>query len=95
MRPSALASVAFGLVALSGCGSDDPERVILDTERVERSIEQSVKEQRNLEADVSCPVNIEQKKGNDFTCVAKVRGKEFEFRVTQTDSEGHVTYEGV
>ena len=80
---------------LSGCGDSAPDKTVLNTEEVERAIEKSIKEQRKLEAAVTCPVNIEQKKGNDFSCFADVNGRRFEFKVTQTDDDGHVTYRGV
>jgi hypothetical protein len=82
-----------GLTGLSACGGGSP-KVILNTERVERAIEASIKTQRHLTAAVTCPVNIEQKKGNNFTCFATVNGKSYPFRVTQTDGKGHVTYIG-
>src|SRR3954464_1410398 len=81
---------------LSSCGgSVSVGKTVLNTEEVERSIEKSIREQRHLDASVTCPVNIEQKKGNDFSCYADVNGKRFEFKVTQTDDDGHVTYAGV
>src|SRR2546423_8309749 len=86
---------ACALAGLAACGSSSPAKTVLDTESVERSIETSIKEQRKLDSAVTCPVNIEQKKGNDFSCYAVVKGKRFEFRVTQTDDNGHVTYVGV
>ena len=35
------------------------------------------------------------KKGNNFSCFSMVKGKRFEFKITQTDDKGHVTYVGV
>ena len=66
--------------------------VILNTERVERAIENSISAQRHLVSTVSCPVNIVQKTGAVFTCQATVRGRVFPVVVTETDSVGHVTY---
>jgi hypothetical protein len=83
----------LGLTGLSACGGGSP-KVILNTERVERAIEASIKTQRHLTAAVTCPVPIVQKKGNNFTCFATVNGKRYPFRVTQTDDKGHVTYVG-
>jgi len=95
-RPIAsVLAVACLLAAIAGCGDSAPAKKVLNTEAVERSIEKSIKEQRKLDSSVTCPVNIEQKKGNDFTCFADVKGKRFEFKVTQTDDDGHVTYVGV
>jgi hypothetical protein len=41
---------------------------------------------------VSCPVNIVQKAGGVFDCQATVRGRRFRVVVTETDSNGHVSY---
>jgi hypothetical protein len=95
VRLLATALAASVLAGLTGCGDSTPARKVLNTEAVERAIEKSVKEQRHLTSNVTCPVNIEQKKGNDFSCYADVKGKRFEFKVTQTDDDGHVTYVGV
>jgi hypothetical protein len=93
---ASLLAATCALGALSGCGgSVSAGRTVLNTEEVERAIEKSIREQRHVDANVTCPVNIEQKKGNDFSCFADVNGKRSEFRVTQTDDDGHVTYLGV
>jgi hypothetical protein len=97
MRPLAsLLATTCIFAALSACGgSSATPKTVLNTEGVERAIEKSIKDQRKLESTVTCPVNIEQKKGNAFSCYALVKGKRFEFKVTQTDDQGHVTYVGV
>lgn len=95
MRLLASALAACALSGLTACGDSSPPKKVLNTEEVERAIERSIKEQRKIDASVTCPVNIEQKKGNDFACFADVNGKRSEFRVKQTDSDGHVTYVGV
>jgi hypothetical protein len=77
-------------VGVAGCGSSPV--VILDTERVERAIEQSIHAQRKLGATVSCPSGVHQGKGLDFVCTANVRGRNYPVAVTQTDGLGHVTY---
>jgi len=71
-------------------GSSSP--VILNTVRVERAIEASILAQRHLASSVSCPVNIVQKAGVVFDCVASVRGRQFTVVVTETDGNGHVVY---
>ena len=92
---AAAAAVALALLA-AGCGSDDPkEVVILNTERVERAIEQSIQAKRGLEAHVSCPSGVHQQKGLKFQCVAELKPRgTTTFDVTQTDDKGHVTYVG-
>ncbi len=86
---------ACALAGLTACGDSARAKKVLNTEEVERSIEKSISEQRKLDSSVTCPVNIEQKKGNDFSCYADVNGKRYEFKVRQTDDDGHVTYVGV
>jgi hypothetical protein len=95
VRAPVLAAAA-ALVLLSGCGSDDPkEVVILNTERVERAIEDSIQSKRHLEAHVSCPSGVHQQKSLQFECTAELeRGGTTTFDVTQTDDKGHVTYVG-
>lgn len=83
----------LALVALlAGLWNGTSTPVILNTERVERSIEASILAQRHLASQVSCPVNIEQKAGVVFICVATVRGRQFPVDVTEIDGRGHVTY---
>jgi hypothetical protein len=90
-------------VLLSACGSSGssestaqgslPKR-ILNTQRVERSIEQSVFSQRHLHAKVSCPKVVPQEKGQNFTCTATVGKTKTSFPVTQKNDSGYVTYRG-
>ena len=86
-------AAAMALIALiAGLWHSSSTRVILNTERVERSIEASILAQRHLASMVSCPVNIVQKAGVVFNCQATVRGRQFTVVVTETDGNGHVTY---
>ena len=78
--------------AVLGCGSSSPK--ILDTERVERAIEQSVLQKRHLKTAVSCPSGIQQKKGVVFRCTATFKGGRTPFVVTEDDN-GAVHYVGV
>lgn len=91
------AAVALTLVAFAGCGSSKPKPVtILNTETVERSIEQSIKTQRHLRSHVTCPSGVHQQKDLVFVCSAALQGGgTTQFRVRQTDDKGHVTYLGV
>jgi hypothetical protein len=83
----------MALIALAaGLWNGTSSPVILNTERVERAIESSIFQQRHLASSVSCPVNIIQKSGAVFSCQATVRGRVFSVVVTETDSNGHVTY---
>ena len=86
------AAVMALIAVIAGLWNSNSARVILNTERVERSIEASILAQRHLASTVSCPVNIEQKAGVVFDCQATVRGRQFPVVVTETDGSGHVTY---
>lgn len=66
--------------------------VILNTDKVASSIQASILSQRHLASTVSCPVNIVQKAGVVFDCVATVGKHQFSVVVTETDSNGHVVY---
>lgn len=94
IRRAAIVPVAT--LVLAGCGGSDKPTVILDTERVERAIEQSVLQKRGLEARVSCPSGVHQGKGLTFECTATLKnGAVTRFEVRQTDDLGHVTYVGL
>jgi hypothetical protein len=96
VRTTLIAIVATaGLsLAAAGCGDSDKPK-ILDTERVERAIEQSILEKRDLKATVSCPSGVERKKGRKFRCVATYKGGTTPFLVTQDDDKGAVHYIGL
>jgi len=91
-RACFLIAAALAGTGLAGCGSSSPK--ILDTERVERAIEQSVLQKRHLRTTVSCPSGIEQKKGVVFRCMATFKGGRTPFVVTE-DKDGAVHYVGV
>lgn len=90
------------VAALAGCGSDDTAAespaptsspaVLLDTKTVAGAIKQSIKEQRDIKAKVTCPDSVLQAKGQDFVCLAKTKDGTTKFAVQQTDDAGHVTY---
>jgi hypothetical protein len=94
LAPIALAAVGAALAA-SGCGGGSDKPKILDTERVERAIEQSVLQKRHIKAVVSCPSGIEAKKGKKFRCLATYKGGQTPFVVTEDDGKGAVHYVGV
>ena len=87
----AAALLAAGL-AISACGSS-PEPTILNTERVERAIEQSSLAQRGARPRVSCPSGVHQQTGLMFSCKAVVGNETTRFVVSQLDGAGHVHYE--
>ena len=84
--------LALAAAGMAGCGDDKPK--ILDTERVERAIEQTVFRQRHLATSVTCPSGVEQKKGVVFRCVAKFKGGQTPFVVTE-GKNGAVRFVGV
>lgn len=91
-KEAALAALiaTAGLFA-TACGSAQP--TILDTEKVERAIEDSGMAQRGLRAQLSCPSGVRQEAGSAFSCTALVGTTETRFVVTQIDDAGRVRYE--
>ena len=79
-------------LAVTACGSSEPT-IILNTEKIERSIEQSSLAQRGADAHVSCPSGVHQKKDLTFACTAVVGRASTRFVVTQTNGAGNVHYE--
>ena len=90
-----LIAVAAAALALAGCGGSSDKPKPLNTERVERAIENSILQKRKLVASVSCPSGIERKKGKQFRCLATFRGGSTPFLVTQKDDRGSVSYVGL
>lgn len=100
IRLLGLCAVVCLLVLSVGCGSSDEGGTTtggaaLNTAKVESAIQKSILKQRGVQAQVSCPANVEQKKGIVFSCDAVVDSNTTEFTVTQTDDEGHVHYEAL
>ena len=78
-------------VFVTACGESAPP-TILDTEAVERSIEDSAMAQRGADAQVSCPTGVHQEEGRVFRCMAVADGVSTPFVVTQVDGDGNVDY---
>ena len=78
-------------LAVTACGSSGAP-TILNTEKVERAIEQSSLAQRGQHAQVSCPSGVHQRKGLVFSCTAVVGRASTQFVVTELDGSGHVHY---
>jgi hypothetical protein len=68
--------------------------VVLDSTQVERGIRRSILSQRHLRSTVSCPAEVLQQAGVEFTCTATVGGRAYPFAVTEIDADGHVRYVG-
>ena len=92
-RWSAMAAIIAAGLAVSACGKSERAPTILNTEKVEHAIEQSISEQRGKNARVSCPSGVHQKKGLEFVCTAVVKRASTRFVVTQRDGAGQVHYE--
>ena len=93
-RRALLAATAVAAtLGLTACGEESADPTILDTEKVERAIEDSSLTQRGAEAQVSCPSGVHQKEGLSFDCTAVAGGGSTRFVVTQVDGSGQVHYE--
>jgi hypothetical protein len=90
------ATLTAGLLAavsLTACGSSSkPKVVILNTEKIERAIEQTSMTQRKKRVHVSCPSGVHQKKGLVFSCLTIGGRGTTRFVVTETDGKGHVHF---
>jgi hypothetical protein len=88
----AAGSLVAAILALSACGSSESV-TILNTEKIERSIERSTFDQRKQRVHVSCPSGVHQQKGLVFSCIAVGARRNTRFVVTQKDDAGQVHYE--
>src|ERR1044071_4120249 len=73
---AALIATSFTVMA---CASSTPTVTILNTEKIERAIEQSISNQRHKTTHVSCPSGVHQKKDLVFSCTAKFKGDSTRF----------------
>ncbi len=69
--------------------------VALNIVGVERAIRHSIRSQRRLDSSVSCPAEVIQRDGTNFTCSATVNGERYPFAVREVDGTGHVRYVGL
>jgi hypothetical protein len=86
------APVLVASLALTACGSAGSS-TILNTEKIERAIEQRSLVQRGQHARVSCPSGVHQKRGLTFSCTAVVGRRSTLFTVSQLNGSGQVHYE--
>jgi hypothetical protein len=93
MPPRRVQGAIAVAAGLAGCGGTT-QVTILNTEKVERAIQQSILHDRGLESDVSCPSGVHQKRGLTFVCTAQVRHGTTPFVVKQIDNNGDVSYAG-
>jgi hypothetical protein len=67
---------------------------VLDSYTIERAIEDAIRHQKHLKARVVCPKPVLQAPALSFACTAAFKGGTTVFTVTETDSNGHVTFMG-
>ena len=87
--------IGAATLTLAACGSSQStaeSTTILDTERIERAIEQSSLAQRAKHVQVSCPSGVHQMAGSVFACTV-IKGGSARFVVTQLDASGRVRFE--
>lgn len=93
LAKGAAGALVAGVLLATGCGGGSSgSTTILDTEKVERAIEQSSLAQRGQDARVTCPSGVHQKKGLGFSCTALVGKATTRFEVKQLDDSGRVHY---
>jgi hypothetical protein len=92
-------TAAFAVGALaSACGSSSHSNNVATTvnsSRVARAIQVSVRQERHVNASVTCPSGVPLRAREKFYCVAEAGSKITPFDVTETGAGGHVTYVGV
>jgi hypothetical protein len=89
VRACGFSATLLAVVCFSGCASTTTS---LDSARIEHAIAQSILEEHNLDATVSCPSRIPQQAGHVFTCAALLEVGNYPVTVTETDDGGHVRY---
>jgi len=76
------------LLALTACGVTS-----VDVPALEKNITEEVKKQTGADATVSCPDNVDWKKGGTFTCDVAVKGGTTQkATVTMVDDKGNVKW---
>ena len=75
-------------LALAGCASK------LDTDKIEVELKRGLADRTGARvASVTCPDDVDAKKGDAFRCTARTaRGEQVALRVVQQDDEGSVTW---
>ena len=84
----AFAAAAVTAVALAGCGEK-----VLNTDNAENEIVKGLEQQTNVKnPKVSCPDDVEVKKGDTFQCKATAQGDTATIAVEQLDDEGNIRW---
>src|SRR5262249_8932209 len=105
-RGASVATTALACAALlSACGgsssTESASKTNLNTARVAKSIEETLRDKRHVHATVVCPGAVPQETGRTFECVAKITSTtpphavtNSPFLVTIQNNRGYVTYVG-
>lgn len=82
--------VVVAVLVLAGCSGDD-----YDVATAEREIGRFVdRTYEGIETgEVTCPDDVDAKKGTKFDCTAEVEGQDLRIAVTMTDDDGNATFE--
>jgi hypothetical protein len=80
--------------ALTACGMGTATSPVLSTVKLEHAIEQSIQSSRGLTSRVVCPTGVPRQAGIVFECLARLTHGVTPFDVTETDTQGSVSYVG-
>jgi 7-keto-8-aminopelargonate synthetase-like enzyme len=105
-RGAVLCVAAAALASsIAACGSSKSSngssnaKANLDTHKVALAIEQSIRNERHIQAKVVCPTTVPQQAGRTFVCIAatvpahKRRVSRTPFEVKVQNDKGFVTYQ--
>jgi|GEM_PF-1956016 len=91
-RGGAVAVALVMAVVLSACGKTT---TTLNTAKTREAIAATLLTTRGLHTTVTCPSNVPQKAGHQFTCSAQLEVGSYPIVVTETNNSGHVRYGNV
>jgi hypothetical protein len=80
---------ALAACSLASCGSST---ATLNTGPIASAISHSILAQRGITATVQCPPKVARKAAQTFTCTAHLDVGSYPVYVTETNSQGHVSY---
>ncbi|MTD45426.1 DUF4333 domain-containing protein [Conexibacter sp. W3-3-2] len=89
----AVSLLAVAALGLGGCSAEVSTGKTVNTDKAEESIGASLSEQLGGTVTVTCPDDVEAKKGDTFTCDAKGSdGRTGTVNVTQKDDDGNISW---
>jgi hypothetical protein len=81
-------AAAAGALVLAGCGAQT-----VDIGKVEDDIKSNIKEQNNVDVDVTCPDSVDWKTGESFSCdVVQDDGTKAKATVEMVNDDGEVKW---